>query len=125
MLGNLFTSKEKVSLPWKQLNELSQLEEIDQQSKERTVLLFKHSTRCSISSMALGRFERSYSEEASFDPYFLDLIAYREISHEIAQRYGVRHESPQAILIRNGKAIFNSSHMGISYDELNNESKKQ
>lgn len=124
MLGKLFSSGEKESLPWTNINEISQLEEIDRLSKDKPVLLFKHSTRCSISAMALGRFERSFSEEASFNPYFLDLIAHRDISNEIAARYGVRHESPQAILIRDGKAVFDTSHMGISYDELNSEAKK-
>ncbi len=124
MLGKLFSSKDKVSLPWKNLEDLSQLEEVDNSSKERPVLLFKHSTRCSISAMALGRFERSYDENASFEPYYLDLISHRDISNEVASRYGVRHESPQAILIRNGKAVFDTSHMGICYDELNTESKK-
>ncbi len=125
MLGKLFSSKEPMALPWKELNNLTQLEEVDLLSKNQTILLFKHSTRCSISGMALGRFERSYDDEASFEPYFLDLIAYREVSNAIATRYGIRHESPQAILIRNGKAVFNASHMGISYEELNAEAKKQ
>lgn len=125
MLGNLFKPKEKISLPWNQLSTIAQLEEIERVSENKTVLLFKHSTRCSISSMALNRFERSYDENASFDPYYLDLIAHRDVSNEIAARYGVRHESPQAILIKNGKAIFNASHMGINYDELNEAAKRQ
>ncbi|MEP1034022.1 bacillithiol system redox-active protein YtxJ [Ekhidna sp.] len=125
MLGKLFSSKDKVPLPWKNLDRISELEEIENLSKERAVLLFKHSTRCSISAMALGRFERSYKEEALFEPYYLDLIAHRDISNEIASRYGVKHESPQAILIRNGKAVFNTSHMGISYEELNTMAQKE
>ncbi len=125
MLGKLFATQEKNPLPWNTLIDSSQLEEIDTISKEQPVLLFKHSTRCSISAMALGRFERSFDENASFKPYFLDLIAYREVSNAIAERYGIRHESPQAILIRDGKAVFDSSHMGISYDELNARAQKQ
>lgn len=125
MLGNLFSSKDRKTLPWKQLNDISQLEEVDNASKEKPVLLFKHSTRCSISAMALGRFERSFDESASFDPYFLDLIAHRDVSNEVAERYGIRHESPQAILIRDGKAVYDTSHMGIDYSELNIEAQKQ
>ena len=125
MLGKLFSSKERESLPWNNLSNISQLEEIDKASEEKPILLFKHSTRCSISAMALGRFERSFREGASFDPYFLDLIAHRDVSNEIADRYGVRHESPQAILIRNGKAVYETSHMGIDFNELNSEAKKQ
>ena len=125
MLGKLFSAKENESLPWKELNNVSQLEEIDNLSQEKPVLLFKHSTRCSISAMSLGRFERSFGDDYSFEPYFLDLIAHRDVSNMIAERYGVRHESPQAILIANGKAVFNSSHMGINYEELNSIAKKQ
>ncbi|WP_436514417.1 bacillithiol system redox-active protein YtxJ [Ekhidna sp. To15] len=124
MLGNLFTSKERITLPWNHLISASQLDEIDKVSEEKTILLFKHSTRCSISSMVLNRFERSYDDNASFEPFFLDLITYRDLSNEVATRYGIRHESPQAILIKNGKAIFDASHMGVSYDQLNTESKK-
>ena len=124
MLNKLFSSKEKESLTWKDLTEVSQLDEIDNLSKQKPVMIFKHSTRCSVSAMALGRFERSYKEESSFEPFYLDLIANRDVSNEIASRYNVRHESPQAILIRNGKAIFDTSHMGISYDELEIEAKK-
>lgn len=125
MLNKLFSSKEKASLPWTQLVNASQLEEIEKKSIDRPILLFKHSTRCSVSSMALGRFERSFDDDATFEPYYLDLIAYRDISNEVASRYGVRHESPQAILIKNGKAVFDTSHMGISYTELNTIAKKQ
>ncbi|WP_420317188.1 bacillithiol system redox-active protein YtxJ [Ekhidna sp.] len=119
MLSGLFSKSEKTEIPWKQLNNVSELIEVDEVSKHKPVLLFKHSTRCSISSMALSRFERSYSENPPFELYFVDLIAFRDISNAIAERYGVKHESPQTVLVKDGKAIFNSSHMGINYDELN------
>ncbi len=122
MLSNLFSKKERVDLPWSHLSAIDQLVDVDSKSKEKPVLLFKHSTRCSISAMTLSRFERSYDESAAFEPYFLDLIAHRDVSDEIARKYGIRHESPQAILIKNGKAIFNASHMGINFDELNSKS---
>jgi bacillithiol system protein YtxJ len=124
MLSKLFSKTEKVSVPWKNIVDISQLEEVDQRSKEKAVILFKHSTRCSISAMSLSRFERTYQEEAAFEPYFLDLIAHRDISNAIAERYGVKHESPQAILIKNGKPVFDSSHMGISFAELNDQAEK-
>ena len=119
MFSKIFSKEEKVEVSWTNLTSVDQLEEVDKKSREKPVLLFKHSTRCSISAMSLARFERSYEEEASFKPYFLDLISHRDVSNAIAERYGVRHESPQAILIKDGKAVFHSSHMGISYSELN------
>lgn len=124
MLSNLFSKKEKVDFPWKELNRLEQLEEIDTLSKDKAIVIFKHSTRCSISAMTLNRFERSYENDLAFEPYFLDLIAHRDISNEIADRYGIRHESPQAIIIKDGKAKYDASHMEISYDELNSEAEK-
>ncbi|MEQ9009729.1 MAG: bacillithiol system redox-active protein YtxJ [Ekhidna sp.] len=124
MLSKLFSKPEMVSVPWMHISDISQLDEIDKRSVEKPVVLFKHSTRCSISAMSLSRFERSYEEESVFDSYFLDLIAYREISNAIAERYGVRHESPQTILIKNGKAVFDASHMGISYSDLNSQAQK-
>lgn len=124
MLSKLFSKSEKVSIPWKHISSISHLDEIDKRSEEKPVVLFKHSTRCSISAMSLSRFERSYEGDATFEPYFLDLIANREVSNTIAERYGIRHESPQTILIKNGKAVFDASHMSISYTELNNQAQK-
>ncbi|WP_370088466.1 bacillithiol system redox-active protein YtxJ [Ekhidna sp.] len=119
MLSSLFSKKEKVELPWTHLNQIDQLNKVDEASYKKPVLLFKHSTRCSISAMTLSRFERSFQEEAAFEPYFLDLIAHRDISNEIASKYGIKHESPQAILIKDGKVIFHESHTAINFDELN------
>jgi bacillithiol system protein YtxJ len=83
-------------------------------------MLFKHSTRCSISDAALGRFERKWKDENStlIKPFYLDLIAHRDISNAIAARYDVMHESPQALVILNGKCIFSQTHMSISLDEI-------
>jgi len=119
MLG-LFSKKESASVEWSELNDVSILKEIDEYSKEEPVLIFKHSTRCPISSMSLSRFERSFESEAAFKPYFLDLITYREVSNTIAEKYGVAHESPQAILIHDGKAVYHNSHNGIDFEDINN-----
>lgn len=124
MLSKIFSNGDKTEVPWNSLSTIDQLEEIDKKSQEKPILLFKHSTRCSISAMSLARFERSYEETAAFEPYFLDLIAYRDVSDAIAEKYGVVHQSPQTILVKKGKAIFDSSHMGISYSELNDHAQK-
>ena len=121
MFSKLFSKPADPQVEWHQLNNLSQLAEIEERSKERPVLIFKHSTRCSISAMALGKFERNFDSEAKFDPYFLDLIAHREVSNEIASRYHVVHESPQALLIVDGKVIYHASHNGINFQEINNQ----
>ncbi|NQZ74952.1 MAG: bacillithiol system redox-active protein YtxJ [Ekhidna sp.] len=121
MLSSLFSKSEKQHTPWKSLASIEDLDALNTASKDKPVLIFKHSTRCSISAMSLSRFERSYSEEASFQPYMLDLIAHRDVSNEVANKYAVIHESPQAIIIHNGKAVFDSSHMGIDFSELNEQ----
>jgi bacillithiol system protein YtxJ len=80
-------------------------------------VIFKHSTRCSISSMALNRIDRHHtSPDADF--YKLDLIQYRNISNKIATDFNVQHQSPQVLLIKDGTCVYDESHMGISMDEL-------
>lgn len=105
---------------WKELNSLEQLEEIDSISQKQPVFIFKHSTRCSISSAALARMERQFDpgKFPGLEPYFLDLIANREVSNEVATRYGVTHQSPQTLLIQNGECVYDNSHLGISFSEL-------
>lgn len=105
---------------WNKLTQAGQLEEIKSQSMEKPVLIFKHSTRCSISSMSLDRLLRNWKNEdqEKITPYYLDLIAYRSISDQIEKVFGVPHESPQAIIIKNGKAVYDNSHFGISYTEI-------
>lgn len=104
-------------MSWNDLTEESQLEAIKKESNTRPVVIFKHSTRCSISSMAKGRLERSVAPETvAF--YHLDLIRYRALSNKIAEVFGVHHESPQVLLIRNGSCVYDESHNGISMEEI-------
>ncbi len=99
---------------WNALTELQQLDTIVDESASIPVLIFKHSTRCSISRMALKGFERDYAiEEDAIKTYFLDLLAHRDISNEIASRFGVLHQSPQILLIKNGEAVYHTSHSDI------------
>jgi bacillithiol system protein YtxJ len=102
---------------WIQLTQLSQLDEIVEKSFQQPQVIFKHSTRCSISSMALNRFERSEAP-AQADFYYLDLIAHRDISAAIAEKFSVHHESPQVLLIQQGECTYDESHYGISMQDL-------
>jgi bacillithiol system protein YtxJ len=104
---------------WKILNNMDDLNEIDQRSVEKPQLLFKHSTRCSISSMAKNRLDLQLDMLTSqFDCYYLDLIQYRSVSNEITSRYGVEHESPQVIVVKKGKAVYDVSHHMIKPDVI-------
>lgn len=106
-----------MSLTWLPLTTSEELETIKQKSKTAPQLIFKHSTRCNISSTARNRLERD-SQPAPLDFYYLDLIKYRALSNEIAEVFKVHHESPQVLLIRNGECVYEESHLGISMDEI-------
>jgi len=81
-------------------------------------IIFKHSTRCSISMMAKRRFEMDGDDlPKDISLYFLDLIKYREISAKIANDFQVHHESPQMLLIKDGECILDQSHGQISVEE--------
>ena len=102
---------------WIQLNSLIQLDEIRQKSKDKPQVIFKHSTRCSVSSMAKNRLERKeFPNEADF--YYLDLIANRNISLQIEEDFKVYHESPQVLIIKSGECIYDESHSGINMEEI-------
>ncbi len=106
-------------MEWTSLTQLDQLDAIDQASREFPVLVFKHSTRCSISSTALDRLKRAWGPEDAVI-HLLDLLRHRDISDAIAARYGVRHESPQLLVIRHGKCVHHSSHLAITAEGARN-----
>jgi bacillithiol system protein YtxJ len=105
---------------WNILNSAEQLETIKNESYELPVLLFKHSTRCSISDAALSRLQRNWetSLAGKAKPYYLDLIAYRQISNAVAELFGVEHQSPQVLLIKNGQCVYHASHFDIQTDSV-------
>ena len=95
----------------------SQLVDIKEHSKNKPQLIFKHSSRCAISGVAMNRLERS-ATKANVDFYFLDLISNRQVSNKVAEEFSVYHESPQVLLIKDGKCIYDESHSGISMTEI-------
>jgi bacillithiol system protein YtxJ len=103
---------------WTQLTNLGQLDEIVSLSKEKPIVIFKHSTRCSISRMVLKQFENEFDLEPNVEAYFLDLLEHRTISNEIATRFGVFHQSPQVLLIKGGKSVYDLSHGDIDAREI-------
>jgi bacillithiol system protein YtxJ len=107
---------------WILLESAEQLNGIKQQ--QGYSLIFKHSTRCSISLMAKRRFEMDKDHLPDNVPlYYLDLIKFRDISNQIAQDFQVHHQSPQLLLIKNGECILDQSHGGISIEEALSELK--
>jgi len=102
---------------WIHLTGEEQLKQIISNSQLKPQVIFKHSTRCSISAVALQRLQKA-NQPAEIDFYFLDLIAHRPISNKVAEVFNVRHESPQVLIIRNGQCIYDESHLGISMDDI-------
>lgn len=108
-------------MDWLALISENQFEEINQKSFEtqiKGVLLFKHSTRCSISSMALNRLERGWKFSDEFPVYYLDLLKFPSLSAKISELFDVRHESPQILIIKNGECIYNASHSAIAAADI-------
>lgn len=123
LFKNIFKSNNSddnlIPINWIDLNEVAQLEVIIQCSNKKPILIFKHSTRCGISRLALKNFERNYDiEQDKLDLYFLDLLQFRPISNEIVSQFNIQHQSPQVIVIYKEKVIYHDSHSGISVEEI-------
>ena len=122
LFKNIFGSSDEQPSPskvnWHYLTTISDLDGLISESSEKPILIFKHSTRCSISRMVLKQFEREFDVEEHIMPYFLDLLNHRDVSNEIADRFGVYHQSPQLLVIKEGKSIFDASHESIDASDL-------
>jgi bacillithiol system protein YtxJ len=108
---------------WINLVSEEQLAEIKANSATKPQVIFKHSTRCSISNVAKNRLEKSVAPN-DVDFYYLDLLNYRNISNKIAEDFSVYHESPQILLIKNGECVYDESHGGIMMDSIREEVEK-
>lgn len=107
------------NVEWNELTEIKQLDDIIQESSETPAIIFKHSTRCAISRMALRNFESEYNiEEGKARPYFLDLLEHRDISNEIATIFHVEHQSPQLLVVKDGVVVYHTSHQDIDANKL-------
>jgi bacillithiol system protein YtxJ len=104
-------------MQWIHLTDERQLEEIVTRSKIKPQVIFKHSTRCSISGVALQRFQKAQQPEG-IDFHLLDLLSHRSISNKIVSVFGVHHESPQVLVIKDGKCVYDESHLGISMNDI-------
>jgi bacillithiol system protein YtxJ len=121
-LNKLFGSPEKENSSetfWKNITSEDDLNKAIEESATKKVAIFKHSTSCFISKTVLKNFEKeveNIDKEVSY--YFLDLLAHRNISNKIAEQLEVTHQSPQLIVLENGKATKNASHSDISVSLL-------
>ncbi len=104
-------------MQWIHLTGEEQLKQIITNSETKPQVIFKHSTRCSISSVAYQRLQKAQQPDG-IDFYFLDLLAHRPLSNKIAEIFRVHHESPQVLVIREGKCIYDESHLAISMMDI-------
>lgn len=102
---------------WLELTSDEQLKELKEKSTHKYQVIFKHSTRCAISSLVKNRLEKS-GQFNDIDFYLLDLLKFRPISEKIAKEFSIYHESPQVLLIKDGKCIYDESHTGITMSEI-------
>jgi len=102
---------------WIHLIDEEQVKQIVNKSQLKPQVIFKHSTRCSISAVALQRLQKS-TQPSDVDFYFLDLLSNRQLSNKIADVLQVAHESPQVLVIRDGQCVYEESHLGISMNEI-------
>ena len=104
---------------WHTISSAHDIEAIIDRSRVVPCLILKHSTSCPISSMAKRRLEMNWNVPAEeMEAHYLDLLRHRDLSNKIAEEFGVRHESPQVLLIRNGECVYDASHLSIRADLL-------
>lgn len=104
-------------MDWNLLRDEAELSEIVKRSESRPQVIFKHSTRCSISAVAKGRLDRGKAPE-NVDFYYLDLLSFRSISNKVSSLFNIDHESPQVLVIRNGECVYDQSHMSINMTDI-------
>jgi bacillithiol system protein YtxJ len=125
LMDKLFKSQRDVAkeemkgIAWENLESIDQLHNLVKNSKIKTKVIFKHSTRCGISRMALNNFERNYeSLDQQVTYYLLDLLKFRDVSDAIAGELNVAHQSPQVIVLKDGLVIHTESHHGIDIKKI-------
>lgn len=104
-------------IDWKALDSEEKVAEVIHLSDSKPQIILKHSISCPTSAMVKSRFDRSPVVENA-DYYLLDLWNYRAVSDFVAQKFGVRHESPQILIIHRGQCIYHESHYGIVVEKI-------
>lgn len=103
-------------MSWNTLSSIEQLQSLAAENK--SFIVFKHSTRCSVSSMAKRSLEYDFKIlPDGFPIYFLDLISLREISNFISENWKIRHESPQLLVLKGDSCLYHASHQDIELSE--------
>ena len=110
-------------MDWQPLTSEDQVRDIAENVSHSTYcVIFKHSTTCSLSAIAKHRMkDLTAAGPKDFLFYYLDLLSYRSVSNYIADSFDIRHESPQVLVIKDGKCIYNESHLSINIDSVKSQ----
>ncbi len=105
-------------ISWIELTSLKQIQDLLKEN-EKIFVIFKHSTRCSISKMVLNRFQKEWNVmDKNITPLYLDLLSHRDVSDFIEDFLDVKHESPQVVIVKKELAFYNASHTEISFKKI-------
>ncbi len=121
IFDNILNTKPKMAENdfWNAITSTEDLQNAISDSYNKKIVIFKHSTRCFISKTVLKNFENEVAQsDKNLGYYYLDLLNYRSISNQIAQDFGVEHQSPQIIVLENGKMQHHASHEQITHDQI-------
>ncbi len=102
----------------RQIESIEDLDAFVGDTEKAPLVLLKHSTRCPVSTQALTQYQSFVTQSGEKNHAYLDLIAFREVSNAIAERTGVTHKSPQALLYFQGKVTWHDSHFNITVESL-------
>lgn len=106
-------------MQWHTLNSVHDVEHLIDRSRVVPCMIFKHSTSCPISAMAKRRLEMNWETDGEeLETYYLDLLRHRDVSNLIADSFGVRHESPQVLVIKDGNCVYDASHLRITAEAI-------
>lgn len=100
------------------LTPLREPEELEGVLTAPLAVLYKHSPLCGLSAIAAGEVRRFAGERPGTPVYVLDVIRQRALAREVERRLGIRHESPQAIVLRDGVPVWDASHRGVTAEAL-------
>jgi len=104
---------------WIKIESSDIIEIIKQNSYSERVLIFKYSPNCSVSFVVKMLLEREWAEnEMKMKTYMVDVVAFKKLSEQMESEFGIKHESPQVLIIENGKPVFSASHGAILYSEI-------
>lgn len=112
------TGVEDPTSGWKTLQSEQEVEKIFQTNSPKAIMLFKHSTACNISAGVKKDLDRRKIDKLNVDAYYLDLLRYRSVSNLIEKLSGVKHESPQVIIWKNGAVVYHNSHKNIRWSDI-------